>query len=230
MYRLLQAAPCGALLLSPFMLAVLAGCATERQVDPPRTATEELLVTKAVDRSVERLQATFAPGTKVFIDTTYFDTDGVVLPKYTQGAVRDQILRLGANLVDDRKAADTVVEMRTGAQSIDYNNFLIGIPSIPLPIPLAGTLQTPEIAFFKITRQTGVSKLALTAWSEKTGALVASTGPQLGASQKKNYVVFFISWSHSGDVHAPKSAREDLPQPPAPQQGAAPATAGTAPH
>ena len=114
--------------------------------------------------------------------------------------------------------------------SSDLNNFLIGIPSIPLPIPFAGTLQTPEIAFFKITRQTGVSKLALTAWSEKTGGLVASTGPQIGASQKKNYIVFFISWSHSGDVRPPKGAREDLPQPPVPQQGAAPAAASATPH
>jgi hypothetical protein len=208
MVNYLRWAPRGAVLLS---LAV-AGCATQRQVDPPRTATEELLVTRAVDRSVAHLQAVFPPGSKVFLDTAYFDTDGVVLPKYTEGAVRDQLLRLGVAMVDDRKTADVVVELRTGAQSIDFSNFLIGIPSVPLPIPFAGTLQTPEIAFFKITRQTGVSKLALTAWSEKSGGLVASTGPQYGASLKKDLVVLFVSWSDS-DVKPPQSAREDVPQP-----------------
>jgi hypothetical protein len=198
MLKQTRLAPLGALL----SLAI-AGCATDRQTDPPRTATEELLVSTAVDRSVDRIKFQLPPDSKVFVDTQYFDTDGVVRPKYTVSAVRDQLLRLGAHLVDDRKNADIVMELRSGAQSIDYSTFLIGIPSFPLPIPFTGTLTFPEIAFFKIDRQTGVSKLALTGFSQKEGTLAESTGPEYGQSQKKKVVILFVSWTDS-DIGPPK--------------------------
>ncbi|HWY24520.1 MAG TPA: DUF6655 family protein, partial [Nevskia sp.] len=181
------AAPLGAALLLG-----AAGCATDRQTDPAQTATEQLLVARAVDRSAARIDMAFTPGAKVFLDTQYFDTDTVVRPKYTIGVVRDRLLRQGASLVDDRKTADTVVELRSAAQSIDYSNFLIGIPSFPVPIPLAGTLQFPEIALFKIDRQKGVSDLALTAYGRDSGSLLSSTGSEVGTSLKSRVVLLLV--------------------------------------
>jgi len=184
--------PLGAVLtltVAAFFFLLLSG--------PPRTATEELLVSTAVDHAVEQIRLPLPPDSKVFVDTQYFDTDGVVQPKYTIAAVHDQLLRQGAHLVGERKDADVVVEMRSGAQSIDYSTFLVGIPSFPLPIPFTGTLTFPEIAFFKISRQTGVSKLALTGYSQKEGALTASTGPQYGESQRKAVMILFVSWTDS---------------------------------
>ena len=183
--------------LGAVLVLAMAACATNRQTDPPRTATEELLVSTAVDHAVDQIKLPLPPDSKVFVDTQYFDTDGVVHPKYTIAAVHDQLLRQGAHLVGERKDADVVVEMRSGAQSIDYSTFLIGIPSFPLPIPFAGPLTFPEIAFFKISRQTGVSKLALTGYSQKEGALTASSGPQYGESQRKSVMILFVSWTDS---------------------------------
>ncbi|MDB5978676.1 MAG: hypothetical protein JWR07_5436 [Nevskia sp.] len=191
MFKQISLALPGALLLS------IAGCATYRQTDPPRTATEELLVSTAVDHAVDQIKLPLPADSKVFVDTQYYDTDGVVLPKYTIAAVHDQLLRQGAHLMSDRKDADVVVELRSGAQSIDYSTFLIGIPSFPLPIPFAGTLTFPEIAFFKITRQIGVSKLALTGFTQKEGGLVASSGPEYGQSQRKTVMALFVSWTDS---------------------------------
>src|SRR5258708_28691143 len=61
-------------------------------------------------------------------------------PKYLIGAVRDRMLRAGLKLVDNREAAEIVVELRSGGQSIDHKTLLIGIPSFPVPVPLAGTV------------------------------------------------------------------------------------------
>jgi hypothetical protein len=174
-----------------------AGCTTDRQTDPAATATEELLVTNAVDRSVEGISVTFPPDSKVFVDTQYYDTDGAVRPKYAIAAVRDQLLRRGAHLVNERKDADAVVELRSGAQSIDHTSFLIGVPSFPIPIPLAGTLEFPEIALFKIDKQTGKSSLALTAYDQKAGTLVSSTGTQYGEAHLRKYVILLVSWTNS---------------------------------
>jgi hypothetical protein len=217
-------------LAAPLALSLaLAACVTDRQTDPAQTATEQLLVARAVERSVSRIEMPLSPGSKVFLDTQYFDTDTVVRPKYTISLVRDQLLRRGVALVDERRAAETVIELRSAAQSIDYSNFLVGIPSFPVPVPLAGTLQFPEIALFKIDKQKGVSDLALTAYGRDNGRLIASTGSELGTSLKSHMVILLVSWTRD-DVSPPADPQQDSgdasgPQPmlgPLDNQAAAP--------
>jgi hypothetical protein len=177
---------------------VLAGCTTVRLTEPGQTATEQLLISGAVDRAVAQINPAIPAGTKVFVDPQYFDTapgDAALYAKYAIASVRDRLLRQGAHLIDDRKTADMVVELRTGAQSIDHHSFLIGIPSIPVPIPFAGAVTTPKIALFEKDRQTGIAKLALTAYG-KDGALTASTGPNFGDSDQTQWtVLLFFSWT-----------------------------------
>ena len=87
-------------------------------------------------------------------------------------------------------------ELRTGGQSIDHHDFLLGVPAIPIPIPLSGaTLSTPKIALFERDRQTGIAKLAVTAIG-KDGTLTASTGPRYGVSDETKWtVLLFLSWT-----------------------------------
>lgn len=175
-------------------LALLAsGCSLARETEPPRTASEQLLISTAADRVVKHLDIDLSPGTKVFVEDKYFDAlDG----KYTIGAIRDRILRSGAYLVADRGNADVVVEVRSGAQSIDDDGWLFGIPSMDLPIPLAGAFKTPELALFKEDEKIGVSKVAVTAYAQKDGALKFSSGPVYGFSHRKKWVVLLlVSWT-----------------------------------
>lgn len=188
-------------LAAAISLMALAGCTTVRVTEPSQTATEQLLVSTAVDHAVERLKPTLPAAAKVFVDTSYFDTapaDGLLLPKYAIGTVRDALLRQGAHLVDNKKAASVVVELRTGGASIDHDTFLIGIPSFSVPIPLAGAFTFPQIALYERDRQTGLAKLAVTAYDTKSGALAATTGPRYGTSDRTHYVVLlFVSWTRS---------------------------------
>lgn len=176
----------------------LAGCTTERLTEPGHTATEQLLISTAVDHAVARLDPEIPPGTKVFVDDQYFGTepgDAALYAKYAVASIRDHLLRQGVRLVDDRKSADMVAELRMGGQSIDRRGLLIGLPAIPIPIPLAGTISTPKIALFEDDQQTGIAKLAVTAY-DREGALAASTGPVYGTSHKTDWVaLLFISWT-----------------------------------
>ncbi|HVT34413.1 MAG TPA: DUF6655 family protein [Nevskiaceae bacterium] len=185
-----------ALLLAPLLCA--AGCTTFRVTEPGQTATEQLLVSTAVDHAVARLDPQLAKGTKVFLDTQFYDSaSSDQLPKYTIGALRQRLLDLGLLLVDDRKNAQAILELRTGTQSINHKTMLIGLPSIPIPIPFAGTVSTPEIALFSLDRQTGVARLALTPYWSANGAPAgnAATADDYGMSKRIKYSVLFVSWS-----------------------------------
>jgi hypothetical protein len=175
---------------------LLAGCTTNRVTEPYQTATEQALVSSAVDHAIDNLKPPIRRNSKVYVDAAFFDgaTGGneIVLPRYTIAAVRDLILRDGGDLVDDRKAADLIVELRNGGQAIDHKTLLIGVPTIPVPIPLTGTVQTPELALFKRDNQRGISKIALTVYGAKSGVLAGSSGPIYGDSHDTRWTVLLV--------------------------------------
>ncbi|HUN45534.1 MAG TPA: DUF6655 family protein [Stellaceae bacterium] len=195
------------------MLALLAtltltGCSTLRDTQPPRTANEQLLISTAADHAADQLSLQLPPNAKVFVDTSDFDA---IDAKYAIGTLRDRLAKQGALLVADRKDADTVVELRSGALSINQRSMLIGLPAIPVPIPLAGTVTTPEIALYKKSEDEGVAKFAATALDAKQGRLAAYAGPSYGFSHRTHYVLlFFISWTREDIIPEGVEPRDEL--------------------
>ena len=181
------------------------GCTTIRETDATPTASQELLVTTAADRAVDRLDLQIPSGTRVFLDTADFEgTNG----KYVAGAVKDRLLRQGCLLMSDKAQADTIVEIRAGALSSNEDETLIGMPPIGLPVPIAGAVSLPEIALYKSERRQGLAKIAATAYDAKTGGLVQSTGAQYGTSRKDNWVVLLIfDWSKNDLIPAAERQR-----------------------
>lgn len=197
--------------LSLLLIAALGGCTSNQTPDASHTpAEQQLAVTKAVDHAVDNLKLEIPSHTRVFVDSSFIDTEdkGIVLPRYTIGAVRDLLLRAGANLVPERKDAELVAELRTGAQAVNQKDMLVGLPSFSLPVPMAGPMSTPEIALFKRDTQKGISKISLTLLNAKTGALVDSTGAAYGDSRLIKYQALLVfNWT-SQDVEP-----EKIPQP-----------------
>ncbi|MDE2029679.1 MAG: hypothetical protein KGI97_03840 [Alphaproteobacteria bacterium] len=180
--------------LAVLALSLLSACTTAVESRPPRTATEELLISTAADRAAAKLDFKLRKGTPVFVDSSYFEgTDS----KYAISAIRDSLLKQGARLVDSKAKAQTVVEIRNGALSIDKSQFLVGVPSFNIPIPLTGTtLPFPEIAFYKSADQEGLAKFAFTAYSADSGTLEESQKPEFGfAHNIKRTAAVFFSWS-----------------------------------
>lgn len=179
-------------LIAVLTLSLLVGaCSTARDTLPARAATEQLLLSAAVDRAARQITLNIPRDKKVYVDSLYVEGYD---SKYAAGAIRDSLLKQGIRLANTRADADAIVEARIGALSIDERQRLVGIPSTPLPIPLAGELTTPEIAFFKKHQWKGIAKLAVTAYDAKSGILIDSSGPQFGASDKTDWVfLLFIS-------------------------------------
>jgi len=94
-------------------------------------------------------------------------------------------------------SADLIIEARSGASSIDSFETLIGLPSYEIPIPLAGTLSSPEAALYKRGERRGIAKLALASYGAESGQFVSATGPKFGFAQKREWtLLFFISWKN----------------------------------
>ena len=190
------------LVLPAAVLLLLAGCSTQRETEPGRTATEQLLFSTAAERAADQLVFQLPEGTKVYVDGTFVEgTDS----KYLLSTIRDRILRRGNDLVDSRIAADVIIEPRVGAISVDRSKTLVGTPDFGIPVPLAGPIEFPEIALFKRDTRQGVIKVAATAYNARTGLLIQSLDPVYGFAHRKDWVfLVFFSWDTNDLIPEPE--------------------------
>ena len=192
------------------------GCATIRVTDPPRTATEQFLLTGAAQAAVDQVSADTLRDRIVFIDTTYLTTAWQTAPElsYLIGEFRAKLLEGGARLADDKESAQIVLELRSGGVGIDRLEFLLGIPSVAVPTGAAGAaasalpLLTPEIAILKSTRQYSFASVGFVAYWRDTGELLTSSGPFVGRRYREDWWIFGTGPRTVGDI-PPTERRTD---------------------
>ena len=164
-------------------LAMAVGCGTTRTSDTMRTATEQLLISDAIDRAVGELHLTALNGQSVFLDDRYLAD--VVDRNYLVSSLRQQLLASGCVLKSDRNAADFVVEARAGAVGTNRHDLLFGIPSTNLPqiLPFQGVpAAIPEVPVAKRRDQRGLVKVAVFAYHRDSGQPVWQSGIAQGES------------------------------------------------
>lgn len=167
-------------IIAPLLSAALAlatGCATTRSTDTARTATEQLLISDAIDRAVQSLDLQPLAGQTIFLDES--KVADAVDKNYFISTLRQQLLANGCELKEKREDADFVVEARAGAIGTDRSDLLFGIqqtqvPVIPVIQPLPSTV--PEVPLAKRKDQRGIAKIAIFAYHRASGSPVWQSG------------------------------------------------------
>ena len=152
---------------SLFLCALLSGCAKFNTSATARTATEQLLLSNAVDQSLSRVSFDSFRGHKVFLDDKYLES---VDKTYVVGSIRHRLLQSGASLSPDAASADVVLEARSGALGTDSSETFYGVPEVVIP----GMVTIPELKLAMKSRQTGTAKLGFVAY-DATGCGTAGS-------------------------------------------------------
>ena len=189
-------------------LTLLTGCATIRVTDPYRTATEQFLMSQAVSQALSQLNVDALRDRKVWIEGGYFtgaekvNVNGeerqrlFTTPEqaFATGELRERLLIAGARVVEQRKDADVVLEIRSGGIGVDRLENLIGIPASTLTGAAGSTsgpggvpIATPEIALYKNTRQRGFASISFVAYRADTGEYLTSSGPYIGRTIRDDF-------------------------------------------
>ena len=188
------------------MSATMCGCTTVRQSTAARTATEQLLLSTAAQSATEDRVFAWLAGKKVFVEDKYFES-------YDKGnaisQIRERISASGGLLVKTDDKADTIVEIRSPVLSMDNATTLVGVPAMTIPVPLAGPVQTPEIAFYKNERSDSLAEFALFAYQRESGKYIESADRMLGRARLHLYKILFISWKRT-DV--PELKKQKIPK------------------
>ncbi len=180
------------------------GCATIKQSDTARTGIEQLLISSAADRALEKFDYRPISGAKVFVDTQFLDC---VDKNYVLVALHQHLLANRCTLVSKTDESDVVVEIGSGGVGTDRNELFVGIPEIPLPPP--SPIAMPKIAFFQRTKSMGTAKLALAAYDTKTKQPVINSGYALARADHRNWQVLGLGGQQSGSVQKELVAQTD---------------------
>jgi hypothetical protein len=198
-----------------------AGCGTTRYTDTARTATEQLLISDAVDRAVSDINFRVLAGRTVFFDPQYLKFTNPVYNfddnHYLISTLRQHLLASGCVLKEKREDAEIIVEARAGAVGTDRHDLLYGVPATNLgtTVAMPGVpAAIPEIPFAKRTNQRGVAKLAVFAYHRESGEPLWQSGTSQYSSNAKNLWVLGIGPFQSGTIYRGTTfAGKEIPNP-----------------
>ncbi len=183
------------------------GCGTTRT----RLATEQLLMSDAVDRSVAQIDFSPLGGKTVFFDTRYITAikgQGFVNADYIISSLRQQMLAAGCLLQDKIEDADYVIEGRCGALGTDGHEITYGMPassglsnaaSIVPGVPTVPLI--PEISVARREDNRAAAKIGVFAYHRELRTPVWQAGVTVTTSNAKDVWVFGAGPFQTGSIY-----------------------------
>ena len=185
----------------------LTGCGTLKS----QTATQQLLLSDAVDRSIASIDFSPLSGKTIYLDVTYIRAIkgfGFVNAEYIISSLRQQLFAADCLIQEDRAKAEYVVEVRVGTLGNDSHDITYGIPASnslakaasvvnnSLPVP---TL--PEVSLARRSDQTGAAKIFAFAYDQKTREPIWQSGLAQARSSSQDTWLLGAGPFQRGTIH-----------------------------
>jgi hypothetical protein len=174
-------------------------------------ATQQLLMSDAVDRSIARLDFEPLAGQKVFFDDRYMKNIvglGFVNSEYIVSALRQQMFAAGCQLQETAATADYVLEARVGALGTDGHEVTYGLPPNKTISSAASVLPNvpdlpalPEISVGKRSDQMSAAKVAVFAYHRESREPVWQSGTSIALSEANNMWVLGAGPFQRGSIY-----------------------------
>ena len=172
------------------------GCTTSRTSDTARTGLEQLLISNAVDQTLDKTGLPPVEGRKVFIEEKYLDS---VDKGYIVGKLRQKLLVMGALLVDKKEDSEITVELCSGGVGTDNVSSYIGSPGLTVPgLPV----ELPEVRFYEKNSQFGTAKIGVVAYATDNGRLIYNGGTPLARANDSKWSLLGIGPFEDGTVRS----------------------------
>lgn len=161
------------------------GCVFVRyQTETPRSATEQLLLSGAIETAIDRLAWPELTGHAVSVESVALNPQDA---PYLVAVGERHARTLGARVVA-REEAELAVQLQAGAIGTASRQSAFGIPSLPTPFGVP----TPQITFLGVTRQRGYARVRLVVF-DRDGGRVAESPAVLERKSFDVYSFLFLA-------------------------------------
>lgn len=146
------------------ILFFLSSCTSTRYVtQTKRSGIEQLLVTKAIDRAIAKIDNLHINGCRVFFEIASLAKDQEA---YLKKALTHWFLENGAIVVDERNQADLIASVLVKCAGTDRFEAGLAIPSLPVPFT---SILTPKINILTLIGKRGAMRWRLLFIHQKQG-------------------------------------------------------------
>jgi hypothetical protein len=183
------------------------GCGTTNK----RNATEQLIMSDAVDRAIRDIDFSALSGETVYLDDRFIkpvDGVGFVNAPYIISSLRQQLVASGCLLQDTKDEADVICEARVGTLGADGHEMTFGIPQSNSISTAANVLGSgplippiPEISLAKSDRQNGAAKIGVFAYSRETKEPIWQSGIRTARSNSRDTWILGAGPWQKGTIH-----------------------------
>ena len=199
------------------LVHIFVGCAIEQEISrTPRTAVEQLLLTKAVEVSLKELTVSLPEDSRLAIEISGLQTDranfnltgigrGVLHePSLDFVLIRDVVAaslgRMGYKMLPPDMHPDYLARVIVESFGTTQGLTFIGMPpvqSVLIPFSL------PELTLYKNQEQKGYSRLHIDFFDVKDGSYLGRSATFIGRTYYDQYTIFFyVTWVKT-DLSAP---------------------------
>jgi hypothetical protein len=184
-------------------MLLVSGCAFSR---PPsqtvRTATEQLLLSQAIERSLHDLSVPLAEGSTVMIETVGFAVPPTAFLaadlNYARDTVAGRLGRLGLRIHPKNEEPQYLMRVLVQSLGTVQGETFFGIPSVAV---LGFAL--PELTLYKAQFQSGYMRYSIDVYESATGRFIRSTPWYTGSSYYDQYTVLFLFRYNTTDLILP---------------------------
>jgi len=195
--------------LSSCLLFVLicTGCGTTKS----QLATQQLLTSDAIDRTVAQIDFSVLSGQSVYFDPQYIDgfkPIGFITNKYIISALRQQMFAAKCIVMETRDEADYIIEARVGALGTDEHDVTYGLPASSMLSTAAAIVSSspviptiPEVSIARRQEQMGATKINVFAYHRESKTPVWQSGNNTATSYAKSFWIFGAGPFQRGSVY-----------------------------
>jgi len=179
------------LLVSAAVALICTACSTPSTTNTARDAVQEMLLSAVVERGVSSVDFESYAGKKVVMD--YSNLAPQVDKEFLQAYIELHLARHGVTVVKDAADADYTIKATSSVLATDMDKFLIGVPSLPIPIPWANlSIVIPEIPIVMRLKRSAWGRFFFNIVDAKTNAPVQIVDGAKSEAYHNNWVVLFV--------------------------------------
>jgi len=170
-----------------------AGCSYVLFTTHERTAIEQELVVRSIDRAIGSLNTNAITGHRAVFNLYGLTKD----VDFAKALLSDHLRARGIQLVEAWESPEVRLDVFASVMGIDQTESLLGIPALQVPVV---SVPIPEIALFKWNQNRSHTELRLFAFDQATGRLIEQAPDAEGRAKYDTFKILLIITFSSTDL------------------------------
>jgi hypothetical protein len=176
------------------LLLLGTGCSAHDVTLTRRSAVEQELLVRSLERAVARLDITRFAERRVALELRALTDDQAFAREF----VTARLQRRGVQVVSDAAQAELRLKIFATVLGVDRGETLLGIPALQAPVV---SVPIPEIALFKWERYRGAAEVQVYVYDPHTDALVGDVPSALGRAKYDRFRLLLLIGFTLSDLH-----------------------------